>query len=60
MREMPRLGISPNLLHYVPQTSHNPDVVSNFCAMPVARAHDTKSAHQNNMGIQKVGKKTPE
>ena len=29
MREMARLAISPNLLHYVPQTSHNPDVVRN-------------------------------
>jgi len=26
---MPRLGIFPNLLHFVPQTSHNPDVVRN-------------------------------
>jgi len=23
---MPRLGIFPNLLHFIPQISHNPDV----------------------------------
>ena len=30
MRKMPQLGIFPNLLHFVPQTSHNPDVMLNF------------------------------
>ena len=29
MRKMPRLGIFPNLLHFVPQTSHNPNVIPN-------------------------------
>jgi len=30
MRKMPQLGIFPNLLHFVSQTSHNPDVGRNF------------------------------
>ncbi len=30
MRKMARLAIFPNLLHCVPQTSHNPDVKSNI------------------------------
>jgi len=30
MRKMPQLGIFPNLLHFVPQTSHNPDVHFNW------------------------------